>query len=71
MIAHFHVATLSTRNFDFEAYGGTAGEARDALAQGLLRHAKTYKIPDNWWHGMDIEIRKVHLGECFRGPEAI
>lgn len=68
-----HVATLDTRNFSFEAYGGTQGEARDALAAVLVRHAETYRIPTDWWRQDEdgIEVRAVTLGVGYRDRQVI
>lgn len=69
----FHRASLDTRHFSFEAFGGTDDEACDALRAGLIRHATTYRLEPDWWHAFedDIEVRSVTLGACYRGPEPI
>lgn len=69
-----YVATLSTDNFSFEAYGQTADLALMALVGGLRKHTVDYKITDTYWYGdmlADIVTREVEMGEAYRDRELI
>jgi ferredoxin-thioredoxin reductase catalytic subunit len=67
------VATLSTRNFSFEAYGRTHDDAWGALVQGLRRHGEQYKICACWFAQDigNIEVREIAVGCAYRDREAI
>ena len=66
-------ARLATRNFEFEACGASAEDARMALKTGLLKHALQYDMPADWWREWegDIESREVALGACYRDREKL
>ncbi len=64
----FCQASLDTRKFFFEAYGGTDDEARDALIKTLREHAVQYRIEPDWWEDFatDIRYREITLGMGYR-----
>lgn len=69
----FCQAVLNTRNFVFEAYGGTDDEARDALIATLKVHAMQYQLEPDWWedYATDICYRKITLGAGYRDREIL
>lgn len=69
----FWRVSLSTRNFDFEAFGATEKEAGDALTHGLRKHAEQYHLPRDWWYDFKLDIASNHISlpSAYRGPELI
>jgi len=66
-------ATLETRNFSFEAYGTTEGEARLALYSGLNVHAAQYSVTASNVRDLkvDVEVRAIEVGKCYRDREVL
>lgn len=72
----FFRAEISTRHFDFEAYGATAEEARVALHRGLLRHKCAYmpgvaSILDAREMADDATVYAIEIGQAYRDREPI
>lgn len=65
-----HQATYESRNFTFEAYGRTAEEAKAVLRRTLVKHAKQYGIPDEWFLESDgnfvFNTNQIEVGCGYR-----
>jgi len=65
-------AYFRTRNFEFEGFGKTEKQAREALERGLIRHSEQYHLPTDWylepdWHYKScVEIYKFEFGCSYR-----
>lgn len=64
-------ATLDTKNFHFEAYGENHIAARDALINGLNRHAAAYDLAADWFSPKNIEYFEIQIGRAYRDSEII
>lgn len=66
-------ASLSTRNFDFEALGSDMADAHDALLAGLIAHAREYRLSADWFaeYVDDIAVREIRLGVAYRDREEV
>ena len=67
-------STLETKNFEFEAFGGTPDHARDALSRGLRVHCRQYEISFGDFlteYGPEIVTREISLGAAYRGYEQL
>lgn len=66
-------ASLSTRHFEFSAFGQTQDEALLALESGLALHAQHYGLGDDWFDEMreDIKFLEFELGQCFKDGEKL
>lgn len=66
-------ARLTTRNFEFEAFGEDIAAARQALQLGLDRHALLYLTSKDWWHDFadSIEVSFVRAGAAYCDRELI
>jgi len=66
------VASVDTRNFEFDAFGKTQEEALLALQVALIRHAKRCKLPRTFGIATmeDATCRMVATGQgyCDREP---
>ena len=72
----FFRAELSTRHFDFEAYGATAEEARVELHRGLLRLKCAYmpgvaSILDARQMADDATVYAIEIGQAYYDREPI
>jgi hypothetical protein len=68
-----HKAELITRNFHFEAIDFTAAAAQSALIQGLEKHARQYRLGDDWWREIadDIRVTPFEIGRALRDRQPI
>lgn len=71
----FFIASVDTRNFDFEAFGLTDAQAREALRQTLVKHVQQYapRIADDWV-GLTMEdcsVREVWIGAGYRDRQLL
>lgn len=66
-------ASLETRNFEFEAFGGSQQMTLSCLLDGLRKHADRFKIPRDWFleFQADIVCRRIEPYVCYRDREAI
>jgi hypothetical protein len=68
------VARVTTRNFEFEAFGRTEREALGALQSGWEIHRRQTRATLTWRELMDggaVDSRPVHFGQCYRDGEEI
>jgi len=67
----FWRASLETRKYDFDAYGVSAGEARETLIRALYRHCEQLGVdPSRVLEWADsVECRQVTLGAAYRDRE--
>lgn len=67
------IASLETRNFDFEGVGTSRAEALDVLKQGLRAHARQYHIDADWFADdlESVEYRSIERGTAFRDRQEI
>lgn len=67
-----YIATIETANFTFEGVGTNETEARMALNEGLIFHARQYNLPTNWARsGYDVEIRTLEIGTAYRDGQKL
>ena len=66
-------ASLSTRHFEFEAYGSTDNGARNALIAAFKKHAMQSKMTPDWWEELAdcIEYREIAVGRAYRDREPL
>lgn len=69
----FWIASMGTRHFDFDAFGATEQEARNALKAGLAEHEKRCGgLEDDWFTEDDFNVRSVTLGTAYiDGPRVV
>lgn len=67
----FHKAELETRNFFFEAYGGSTSDAMNAMRALLETHCTQYPGADASELFEDATVKPVELGAGYRGGELV
>lgn len=75
----YYLATLSTRNFDFTAFGNTEDEARAALQEGWRKHCRQAVASDPggpplfMWEDIadDVNYHRIVPGQCLRDGEPL
>lgn len=75
----YFLAELSTRNFDFTAFGLTEDEARAAMQEGWRKHTEQALASDPGgppmftWEELaeDVNIRELVPGQCLRDGEPL
>ena len=68
-----HHARLDTSNYQFDGYGSTDAEARDALRGALEAHGINRKLPSAWWHNFadEIWVEVITSGEGYIDRETV
>lgn len=69
----FFRASLDTRNFSFEAFGTTKGNAEVQLGLTLVKHGLQYKLPIGWHNQYvdDIKVSEFSMGCGYRDGEKL
>lgn len=68
----FWIASLRTRHFNFEAFGGSREEADRAMGAGIREHCRQYRTPEMEFRELyRPEIREVKCGTAYRDREPI
>lgn len=72
MIDKIYRATLTSRNFRFEAYGDSESSAKNVLIDGLVLHAKQYNLPRDWYVGhYEIEVSGFEFCRAYRDDQPL